>query len=372
MALSDRLKYARERAGLTGPQVKQRAAIGISSLSDFENGKRQPSLSQLQALATAYRRSISFLLADGPIPEEAVLWRERPHDKPEQIEARFLRLCEQYHNLEVWADEASSIRLPTAKRESQPFAYADAEELAKDVRHELRLGDRPGLGLLLVLEEVCGVKVFHLDFEPTGTAACAMSETYGAGVLLNRSNARWRRNHDLAHELFHLLTWDVFRSSPQPTAAAWVPGEREERLATCFARNLLMPPEATGTAIRRRARGDVLPVEAVYDIARQFDVSVESLLWQVHFLQNRGRAGEQRTQREIQRAVALRPLMAERRETPPPVWPARYHALGVKALRLGEISIGRFAEYLDISRQEAMRYVECEVRDDDQTQVAPA
>ena len=41
----------------------------------------------------------------------------------------------------------------------------------------------------LVIEEVCGVKVFHLDFEPSGTAASAVSETFAAAVLLNAKNA---------------------------------------------------------------------------------------------------------------------------------------------------------------------------------------
>ena len=62
MAIHDRLKYARQRAGLSLAQVKQRADIGESSLCEFENGKREPSLSQLQKLAGVYRRSGAFFL----------------------------------------------------------------------------------------------------------------------------------------------------------------------------------------------------------------------------------------------------------------------------------------------------------------------
>ena len=90
MPLSERLRYARARTGLTGSQVRDRTSIGESSLSEFENGKREPSLAQLQKLASAYRRPLAFFLSDEPIPEEAaVLWREEPADSKE-IEARFL------------------------------------------------------------------------------------------------------------------------------------------------------------------------------------------------------------------------------------------------------------------------------------------
>jgi Zn-dependent peptidase ImmA (M78 family) len=224
---------------------------------------------------------------------------------------------------------------------------------------------------LRVLEEVAGVKVFHLDFEPTGTAACAMSETFGAAILLNSANARWRRNHDLAHELFHLLTWSVFRSATKSGETLAQPGEKEEKLATCFARNVLMPIEAVRSAVNNRKQNDKVPFEALFDIAREFDASVESLLWHLHFLYRRPEHEEQ-TKQDIERAKSLASLMEERTEAPPPARPARYHALAVKALRRGEVSIGRFAEYLGISRKEAMKYVEREAAADEEAEVTLA
>jgi Zn-dependent peptidase ImmA (M78 family)/transcriptional regulator with XRE-family HTH domain len=362
MEIPERLKYARERAGLTGAQVRERTGIGESSLSEFENGKREPSLSQLQSLAQGYGRSIAFFLAEGPIAEEKVLWRQRPPQGTEVIETRFLRLCEQYHNLELWTRAKLPPRLPPVEGNPDAFGYPQAEALAKRVRDELQLGDHPGPVLLRVLEEVAGVKVFHLDFEPTGTAACAMSETFGAAILLNSANARWRRNHDLAHELFHLLTWNVFRSATSSGETLAQPGEKEERLATCFARNVLMPVEAVRSAVNNRKQNDKVPFEALFDVAREFDVSVESLLWHLNFLYRRPEHEEQ-TKQDIERAKAVAPLLEERKESQPPARPARYHALAVKALRRGEVSIGRFAEYLGISRKDAMKFVEQETTD---------
>ena len=356
MALAQRLRYARECCGFTLAQVKERTGIGESSLSEFENEKREPRLSQLNALARTYRRALSFFLAEGEPRHEVVLWRERPANQRADVEGRFRLLCEQYHNLEVWCDDRARSALPSYNANSANFDYSDAESLAKKVRDDLQLGDRPGPVLLRVLEEVCGVKVFHLAFDPTGTAACALGESFGAAVLLNQKNVRWRRNHDLAHELFHLLTWNAFPRLPDSAT----PSAHEEQLATCFAANLLMPPEVTRAAVGRLITEGKISYPDLFDIAREFDVSVESLLWRLHILYGRGPDAKELTEQEIERARAFAPSLEDREQEEPPTWPHRYHDLAVKALRRGEISIGRFAEYLDISRQKAMKYIEQE------------
>ena len=132
-----------------------------------------------------------------------------------------------------------------------------------------------------------------------------------------------------------------------------------------------MPPEAIRTAIGRGTKHDALTFKAVFDVARQFDVSVEALLWQMHFLHMlRDDAAD--TKCLIEHARELSPLLEDRTPNNPPTYPERYRALAVKALMHGEISIGRFAEYLNISRQDAMKYVEQEVTDDEEVPLAPA
>lgn len=366
MDVWDRLRHARERSGLTGTQVSKITGIGESSLSEFEKGKREPRLSQLQALARVYNRSLAFFFSDEPVSGEVVLWRQRPVKNAEEIESRFLRHCEQYHNLEVWCNVVTSPSLPEMPRKADSFSYGDAEELAKAARGTLGLGDRPGHELLRTLEEHFGVKVFHGEFEPTGTAASTKSDVFGPAILLNRGNVRWRRNFDLAHELFHLLTWSMFRS--QEEGSAFEAGEREEKLATCFARHLLMPVEAIRMSVQRHTHDGKLPVEAYLDMAREFDVSLEALIWHLHFLYGRDQA---ETEREQQRASELC-LFEQRNDTLPPKWPERYHALTVEALQSGEMSVGRFAEYLNISRNKAMEYVEQEAKGREEAQAAPA
>jgi len=370
LGVGGKLHYARSCLGLTLSQVKQRTGLGESSVSDFENDKREPSLSQLQSLAEAYQQPVSFFLSEAPLPLQAVLWREKPIAGAEELEATFLRMCSQYRNLEAWAHEEVSLALPPVDGTAAAFNYMQAEGLAKNVRDRLSLGDRPALTLLSVLEEECGVKVFSLVFEPAGTAASARSEPFGAGILLNARNVRWRRNFDLAHELFHLCTWAVFRTETgQTTSLAATP--QEEKLANSFAASFLMPPEAIRAAFGNKVRDEKLSFSHVFDLARQFDVSAEAILWRLFNLRLLSGNGDD-IQKLAQRIIALSGAFEGRADTPAPRRPQRYHALAVKALRAGAISIGRFAQYLDIGRQEAMKYIQQEVTDDEEVPVAPA
>ncbi|MDP7016041.1 MAG: XRE family transcriptional regulator [Pirellulaceae bacterium] len=366
MAIHDRLKYARQAMNLTLAEVEGRTEIGTSTLSEFENGKREPRLPQLKELADVYRRSTSFFLEDGPPPQEVVLWRQSPTSPDAQsVQAELLRFAEQYHNLESWCDEVEELDLPFASGGRERFGYAQADRLAHDFRTKYGLGERPGPSLLRVLEEVCKVKILHMPFEPTGSAACTVSERYGAAILLNSQNVRWRRNFDLGHELFHLLTWNVFRFVDTATTAE--ASGKEEKLATCFARNLLMPQEPLRIAIdaqlEERTR---LSFDDLFEVARQFDVSVEALLWQMAFVYN---LSKEVVQESIEKLRGRMSYWDKRQHDSPPHRPLRFEALANESLRKGMISTGRYAEYLGITRRQAMRQVEQEAPEDAEVEV---
>ena len=352
---------------LTLGDVAERTGIGLSTMSEFENGKREPRLLQLRDLAEAYHRSTGFFLEEGPLPQETVLWRQKPvSPDAESVQAELLRLAEQYHDLERWCDDLEELDLPVASGDDERFGYRQAEKLAHGFRSKYGLGERPGQSLLRVLEEVCKVKVFHMAFEPSGSAACTLSDRYGAAVLLNSKNVRWRRNFDLAHELFHLLTWNVFRRGDTPSAVE--ASQWEEKLATCFARNLLMPQEPLRIAIdSQRGERTKLAFDGLFEVARQFDVSIEALLWQMTFVFNLSKEGVEQIIEKLRDRMSF---WDRRQQDAPPSRPLRFEALANEALRKGLISTGRYAEYLGITRRQAMRQVEQEAPDDAEIEVA--
>lgn len=367
MNLADKLKTVRTGLKWTLELAGERSGIGPSTLSEFENGKREPRLGQLKQLAQAYRRSIAFFLSDDAQPLDCVLWRQRPEaPSAEELQATLLQFAENYQTLEALCNDHAALDLPRVSESAERFNYAIAARLAREVRSVLGLGDRPGQTLLRVVEEVCGIKVFHLDFEPTGSAACSLSERFGAAVLLNSKSVRWRRNFDLAHELFHLLTWKVFRhdGGEQPES----PDEREEKLATCFARNLLMPEEVFREAVDSQRRGlGKLGMDGLLEVAREFDVSVEAVLRQVGFVYNIPSEKMQSTVDAAKRQIGDRDV---RERDTPPGRPLRYQSLARQALRRGLISVGRYAEYVSISRWDAMKLVEQDASEDVQVEFA--
>ncbi|MFV2067156.1 MAG: ImmA/IrrE family metallo-endopeptidase [Pirellulales bacterium] len=181
-------------------------------------------------------------------------------------------------------------------------------------------------------------------------------------MLLNSNNVRWRRNFDLAHELFHLLTWSIVRQNSIKASV------QEEKLATCFARNLLMPQEPLRIAIDshlgNRAK---LSFDDLFEVARQFDVSVEALLWQMTFVY---KLSKEVVKSNIDQLRDRMFYWDKRQHDTPPNRPLRFEALANEALRKGMISTGRYAKYLGITRRQAMRQVEQEALDDAEIEVA--
>ena len=344
--LGDQLRLARNQLGLTLEQVKGQTGLGTSSLSEFETGTRDPSLRQLQLLSHAYQRPLSFFLSDPePAPREAVLWRDKPEPTVSaRLGRQFLELCRQFHLVERWCGEVSEPDLPVEA--SRPRCYQDAEALADRVRKRLGLGERPGVSLLRVLEEVARAKIFFVDSGLSGAAACTVHPEYGAGILLNAKHVPWRRNFDAAHELFHLVTWKAFgHDSSKPEVE---PSEREEKFATCFARTLLMPRGPFRRAIARERAKNSTPETTVLRLAREFEVSVDAVVW--------ARATESKWTKEWATGLIERcrkresQLFPRDRGCDPPDRPPRFTALIYQALELGEISLGRAAQFLGVPR----------------------
>ncbi|WP_370588907.1 helix-turn-helix domain-containing protein [Pseudonocardia sp. C8] len=70
-AVGGRLRAARAARGLSVGALAARAGIGKGSLSELENGSRNPTLSTLYALANTLELPLSELLADRPGTEVA-------------------------------------------------------------------------------------------------------------------------------------------------------------------------------------------------------------------------------------------------------------------------------------------------------------
>jgi len=353
MDIGKRLRIARKTIGYTLEKAEEKSGIGASSLSAFENGTRDPKFSQLSRLAKVYRKMVEFFLTDEPVVENMMLWREKPdtEEKRKEVEARFFQLCEQYHNLEGVMGEIKRTELPKFSQvKSSEFDYNNVDELAEKVRKEFSLGDIPGASLKQILEEKFYVKIFHSDF--SGSAISTFSETFGYAILLNKTNKLWRRNFDLAHELFHLLTWNIFRDASPNN---YIPSENEESFANAFASKLLLPTDSAKNRINSQINKDgKITFEKLYEIAREFDVSIEALLWRMLYLYN---INKDDINRYIKQAQNVKIFQSPRVSSEPDELPERYCSLAIRALNDGKLSLTQFAKYMGINYRKAQEYL---------------
>jgi Zn-dependent peptidase ImmA (M78 family) len=104
---------------------------------------------------------------------------------------------------------------------------------------EFGLGAVPAVRLVEVMERELGILVLMVDaFQGISGAACRLPEL--DVVLINRHEVVGRRHFDLAHELFHILTWDAMPPEHSEEARE-TGGNRVEQLANNFASAVLMP-----------------------------------------------------------------------------------------------------------------------------------
>lgn len=350
MQIGQRLKLARGALGYTLDRVAAATNIGQSSLSDFENDKREPRFSQLSRLAELYKRPVESFLREEPLVENAMLWRDAPgtHEQVKETEAKFRQLCEQYRNIETLLDEVRETKLPTPRvSDPEDFDYTEAEFFAKQVQREFCLDDVPIASLKKKLEEVYYIKIFYLNF--SGSAISTVSEQFGPAILLNAGNKQWRRSYDLAHELFHILTWHVFRPSEG------VASDQEERLANAFASRLLMPEESITFRIKERtdANGRI-SFGQLDDIAREYDVSLQALIYRVASIYH---LPKEKTADHIDRAQKYLTCLKPRSSGQPEERPERYCSLAIRALNEGKLSLAQFARYMGLSYKKAQEYL---------------
>ena len=353
MEIGKRLNVARSAIGYTLEKASRESGIGESSISEFENSKREPKFSQLSKLAEVYKRTIKFFLTDEPLIENVMLWRAKPDTDEERkkTEVEFRQLCEQYHNLEVLMGEARRRDLPQPNvTKPEEFNYKQANLLAEKAQREFLLGDIPSMSLKQTLEEKFNVKIFNLDF--SGSAISTKSPEFGHAILLNKNSKLWRRNFDLAHELFHLLTWDIFRKGISDKNE---PTELEEKLANTFASRLLLPTDSVKDRIEAVMGNDgKVSFEALDEIAREFGVSLEALLWRIPYLYNK--PGEE-IEKFIEQIKGINICRPSRLSDEPDKLPERYCSLAIRVLREGKLSLMQFAKYMDISYKKAQEFL---------------
>jgi len=291
------------------------------------------------------------LLGLQPALSTRVFWRRGTAQQSREIESRFLERARRFALLEAWCDLPPVEPLPEWPLDPKGASFPDAVRIAEQAGQLLNLGSRPAASLLAILEERFRIKIFYEELGPEGSAASVRGD-FGPAILMNSSEAPWRRNYNFAHELFHLITWSAVdaqlpRDGEEPD---WL--EKLEKLADAFASRLLLPADAVEAEFIARVRGGRIGHLELVEVAREFDVSTAALLWR---LVNMGRLKRETAELLLQNENFKRvdrQSVSDRWLAPPGPISDRFKRLATLAYRKGRLSKARLAEFLEVTLSE--------------------
>ncbi|MEO8222870.1 MAG: XRE family transcriptional regulator [Specibacter sp.] len=268
--ISARLTHARRRRGLTITALSTLGGVSTKSISDYENGKKDPSTETLVRLAHALHVPIEHFARPSieEVPADAVSFRA-----PSKMTARNrdMALTVSGHAIELrrWIEERydlPQVDVPTLHK----FVGApDASAAAEILRAKWGLGQAP-LGNMIHLLELHGIAVYSAKADNGEMDAFSFRDAGTPYVLLSTKKSAERGRFDAAHELGHLV---LHAESAKPS------GIEAEREADSFASSFLMPEADVRAQVRLNPS-----LEEILKKKRRWNVSAMALAYRLHDL----------------------------------------------------------------------------------------
>ena len=223
-------------------------------------------------------------------------------------------------------------------------SFADAAQAGERFVAEFELGEVPASSLSKTMEERLGLLVLMVDaVKEISGAACRLPEF--DTVLINRNEVPGRRHFDLAHELFHILTWDAMTPEhvEPPTETG---GNRVEQLANNFASALLMPAAEVDQFVNWSALKRDALIATLNWLADALGVTASGLKWRLAGLRRISRAQAQEIPDAALRNNGHRRVVAE---PAPPLFSRPFAEVIARALNEGRLSARKAADLLDLT-----------------------
>ncbi len=370
--LGRRIRLAREEAALSQDAVAQHLELPRSAVSLIESGKRKVDSLELERFSRLVGKSILFFFDEGSGTVEASNFEE---DDPTQIlfsanqavdiskdRDQIERFRQFYRNFGELARSLNRIPDPYSTEPQYNIfkpTPAAARWMAAKERTRLGLPDSSPIRDMWEILESQGVRVMAWHLKTPKLGGCFMfSPSLGSFVLVKGNigkNSANKLNFVLAHEYCHHLihrqnkgiTCDPNGNYRQP----------EEYFAQWFAANFLMPEEALVPRLityLEKSDGVITP-EIVMHLALDFGVSYEAML---NRMASKGvELIDKSTREDFSQEIVANLLAKIGRLTPRfenlKQFPDEYVEMVFDAYRKGLISLGKLAELLECSLEEA-------------------
>jgi Zn-dependent peptidase ImmA (M78 family)/DNA-binding XRE family transcriptional regulator len=246
--IARRLRVLRETSGET--QDRLSTALGFKdrqTISKIEAGERAVGAEELVRFAEHFGKTLDFFTdpfrLDG---ESRFSWRKQVDVDDESLEAFELKAARWVALYRLLARAQGEKPSPLGRRVSltAQSTFEEAAKVGEATAQQIGFENVTRNRLKDSLEKL-GILVLYVDAIPQiSGAACQIASTHAMDVIfINRNESIFRRKFDLAHEFFHLLTWDVMAPKHFESVVPKGRENRVERLADNFASGLLMPME---------------------------------------------------------------------------------------------------------------------------------
>jgi len=348
--ISLRFKHAREMRGLTQAQLTEKLGFkDRQTVAAIEAGQRKLSADELVRAMEVLGVDLDYFTDSFRlVGEGAFSWRKDRKTAANALaifEERAGRWIATYRKL----GEDQGVKTPILQRRlalTERSSFEDAMAAGEKLGAHWQLGDQPALKLESAIREQIGALVLCVD-TPAGISGSACQVSGLNAILINRNELEGRRHFDLAHECFHLLTWEQM----QPEHTEPIEGDyrgkgrqkRIEQLADNFAAALLMPERVLSPLWQARGQQDIhLWLNRT---ATTFLVSAKALKWRLINLGWLSKS-EQSSMDDAKLTANGRP---KKDQTSPRPFSAEFASRLHVALSKGKLSVRRAASLLDLA-----------------------
>jgi Zn-dependent peptidase ImmA (M78 family)/transcriptional regulator with XRE-family HTH domain len=345
--LGARLRAVREQRGLSQDQLAELFGFNDrQTVSAIETGERRLSASELilavQKLGIALDDLVDPFRLTG---EGKFSWRQTnvTPRRLESFEAVAGRWIAAFREIAPQVgQQAPLLRRTLGLHKGSTFD--EAMDAGERFAEEFKLGEVPAARLAEVMEHELSILVLMVDAaEGVSGAACRLPEL--DAVLINRKEVVGRRHFDLAHELFHLLTWDAM--PPEHIEEATETGRgRVEQLANNFASALLMPRKVLERHgdWRGLERNEAL-IRRLKTVAHALQVTATALKWRLvalgHLPAKVARYIEDHLLRSGEGKISKADL--------PALFSRRFMEVLARAVEQGQVSVRRAADLVGLT-----------------------
>ena len=347
--IGSRIKALRQARGLSQDDVAR--LLGFNdrqTVSTIETGTRRVTAQELLLAAEKLGAPVEYFTDPFRLEGEGRFsWRQTgvPTERLGEYEGRASGWIGAYRTLAAQVGRKPLLVRPSLGL-TRRSRYEDAIEAGERFASEFDLGEVPAERLAGVMEDALGILVLMVDAdEGISGAACRLPDL--DAVLIARHEIAGRRHFDLAHELFHILTWEAMPPKHKEEAIE-TGGNRVEQLANNFAAALLMPSEVMPRFGSWAKLGAGALVDRLNRVASALSVTSSALRWRLVAL---GELPATRAREIPESSLRNNGGMAVESAEPTPYSRPFVEVLEM-AIRQGRVSTRRAAALIDASVDE--------------------